>query len=56
VKVNQATHPVGMMCRLLTVSRSGFYAWLDRPMCARKRADLALTGKIEAIHRGSNGV
>ena len=25
-------------------------------MCARKRADLALTGKIEAIHRGSNGV
>ena len=56
MKVNQATHPVGMMCRLLTVSRSGFYAWLERPMCARKRADLALTGKIEAIHRGSNGV
>jgi putative transposase len=56
VKVNQATHPVGMMCRLLQVSRSGFYAWLDRPMCARKRADLALTCKIEAIHRGSNGV
>jgi putative transposase len=56
VKVNQATHPVGMMCRLLKVSRSGFYAWLERPMCARRRVDLALTGKIEAIHRGSNGV
>ncbi len=25
-------------------------------MCARARQDLALTGKIEAIHRGSNGV
>jgi putative transposase len=53
VKVNQATHPVGMMCRLLKISRSGFYAWLDRPMCTRKREDLALTGKIAAIHRRS---
>jgi putative transposase len=56
VKVNQATHPVGVMCRLLKVSRSGYYAWLERPMCARARGDLALTGKIEAIHRGSRGV
>lgn len=53
MKVNQATHPVGMMCRLLKVSRSGYYAWLDRPMCARQREDLALTGKIAAIHRFS---
>ncbi|MBS0579089.1 MAG: IS3 family transposase [Proteobacteria bacterium] len=53
VKVNQATHPVGMMCRLLQISRSGYYAWLDRPMCARRREDLALTGKIAAIHRFS---
>jgi putative transposase len=53
MKVNQATHPVGMMCRLLQVSRSGYYAWRDRPMCARRREDLALTGKIAAIHRFS---
>jgi putative transposase len=56
VKVNQATHSVGVMCRLLHISRSGFYAWLDRPMSARARSDLALTGKIEAIHRRSRGV
>jgi putative transposase len=56
VKVNQATHPVGVMCRLLQISRSGFYAWLDRPMSERDRSDLALTGKIEAIHRRSRGV
>jgi putative transposase len=56
VKANQATHSVGVMCRLLHISRSGFYAWLERPMSIRRRADLALTAKIEAIHRRSRGV
>jgi putative transposase len=56
VKANQATHSVGVMCRLLHISRSGFYAWLERPMSDRDRSDLALTGKIEAIHRRSKGV
>lgn len=56
MKVNQATHSVGIMCRLLHISRSGFYAWLDRPMSERDRSDLALTGKIETIHRRSRGV
>jgi putative transposase len=53
VKVNQATHPVGMMCRLLNVSRSGFYAWLARPMSPRARADIALTARIHEIYRRS---
>lgn len=51
--MNQATHSVGKMCRLLGISRSGFYAWLDRPMCQRRRVDLMLTGKIAAIYRRS---
>jgi putative transposase len=44
------------MCRLLRISRSGFYAWDGRPMSARRRTDVALTAKIEAIHRRSKGV
>ena len=56
MKANQATHAVGVMCRVLRISRSGFYAWHDRPMSARARRDLWLTGKIEAIHRRSRGV
>ena len=53
MKVNQATHPVGMMCRLLKVSRSGFYAWLTRPISPRARADIALTARIHEIYRRS---
>ena len=30
VKANQATHPVGKMCRLRRVSRNDFYAWYAR--------------------------
>jgi hypothetical protein len=53
VKANQATHSVRVMCRLLRVSPSGFYAWDERPMSARERADIALTARIHEIHRHS---
>ena len=43
------------MCRLLKVSRSGFYAWEDRPLSVRARADIALTALIHSIHRRSRG-
>ncbi len=55
MKANQATHPVRVMCRLLKVSKSGFYAWDARPLSARARMDIALTARIHAIHRRSNG-
>ena len=53
MKVNQAGHKIGVMCQVLGISRSGYYAWLERPMCARKREDLRLTGVIASIHRKS---
>jgi putative transposase len=43
------------MCRLLKISKSGFYAWDGRPMSARAREDIGLTAKIHAIHRRSRG-
>lgn len=53
MKANQATHPVRVMCRLLRISKSGFYAWL-RPLSNRARSDIALTAKIHTIHRRSH--
>jgi putative transposase len=53
VKANQATHSVRVMCRLLKISTSGYYAWRHRPMSSRARSDIALTAKIHAIHRRS---
>jgi len=44
------------MCRVLKISRSGYYAWCKRPMSPRARRDLWLGQKIEEIHRDSRGV
>jgi putative transposase len=41
------------MCGLLKVSPSGFYAWDERPISARERADIALTARIHEIYRRS---
>jgi putative transposase len=53
VNANQATYPVRVLCRLLGVSVSGFYAWDERPMSKRALQDVALTAKIHEIHRRS---
>ena len=39
-------YPVRMMCRLLQVSRSGYYAWRVRPESDRAQTDRALTRVI----------
>lgn len=56
MKANQAIHSVSTMCRVLKVSKSGFYAWNNRPISARSRADIGLTARIHEIHRRSNGI
>jgi len=51
----EATYPVSLLCRVLRVARSGFYAWRARPPSCRSVADAALTSTIRAVHAGSRG-
>jgi putative transposase len=44
-----------MMCRVLDVSESGYYAWRVRPPSARARRDGELLERILAIHGQSRG-
>jgi putative transposase len=53
VKANQAKYPVTVLCKVLGVSPSGYYAWLKRSPSARALANEALTERIKAIHEDS---
>ena len=44
---------MAFLCRRYRVSRSGFYAWLERDGSQRRRNDEALGAQIERIHRDS---
>jgi transposase InsO family protein len=56
IKAHQEQFPVTPMCRALSVSRSGFYAWLERPPSARAVRQTALVAQIDAVHRGSRQI
>ena len=53
IEAEKATHSVPKLCRLLGVSRSGYYAWRRRPLSERARFDAVLLEKIATIHRNS---
>ncbi len=49
-------HSIRTMCRLLRVSRSGYYDWSQRSDSARRRRDRELRLLIRQIHLESDGV
>jgi putative transposase len=52
------TFPVRLMCRVLEVSPSGFYAWRSRPESARTARDRHLLAKVRRLqvqHHGRYG-
>lgn len=55
MRAKQAEHRVAMMCRVLGVSTSGYYAWVGREPSKRAGEDAVLRKRIEAIHQRSRG-
>ncbi len=53
VDAEKANYPVIVLCDVLSVSRSGFYAWKKRPPSARAKADAQLAVEIAAAHKRS---
>ena len=55
IKTHEKQFPVAMMCRNLSVSRSGYYAWKQRPISDRKKADQSLADDIKRIFDDEKG-
>ncbi len=53
IEAEKADYPVRLLCRCLAVSRSGYYAWRERPMSARTKQDARLRVEIAASHSAS---
>jgi transposase InsO family protein len=50
IRTEKANYPVPVLCRVLEVSRSGFYAWCRREPSERARQDEKLRVEIRATH------
>jgi putative transposase len=53
IDAEKASYPISLLCRVLKVSRSGYYDWKDRPLSKRARENTLLTEKIREIHERS---
>jgi putative transposase len=47
----QSAYPVKILCRMLEISRSGYYAWMGRKPSQREEANQRLIEHIRLIHR-----
>ena len=55
VHAEKATHAVRCLCRVMQVTRSGYYAWATREPSRRQREDDQLKAHIRAAHTASRG-
>jgi putative transposase len=51
IQAEKAAYPVEVLCRVLTVARSGYYAWCRRPIGARAQQNQWLVTHIQTCYR-----
>lgn len=55
IDAEKASYSVSMLCKVLKVSRSGYYDWKERPPSRRDCENANLTERIREIHHRSRG-
>lgn len=55
VRAEKARYGVPFLCRILGVSKSGYYAWAKRELSAHSLRDAMLRATIVSVHRDSRG-
>lgn len=55
IEAEKDEFPVSMMCRVLEVSRAGYYAWRERGPSERAKQNVELAAEIVEIHQESRG-
>ena len=50
MKTLRLTYPLPLLCRVLEVSRSGYYAWFNRPLSKHAREEGRLDVEIKTAH------
>ena len=53
IDAEKARFPISLLCRMVGVSKSGYYAWKARPSSKRSREDATLTERIVEVHQRS---
>ena len=53
IQEHDRRYPIRLMCRTLTVSPAGYYAWRDRPESRRSRQNRTLRSAIRELHHES---
>ncbi|WP_027148167.1 IS3 family transposase [Methylobacter tundripaludum] len=55
IKGNEDHFSVCMMCRMLSVSRSSYYNWKNRPLSGRDQANQKLVAEIKRVFDDEKG-
>ena len=56
MKKLRLNYPIPQLCRVLNVSASGYYAWVNRPLSKWARDEAKLEVEIKAAHRRTRQV